>query len=92
MPGGSSMIIKFILLPTLAPLLFFAIALSPVELLGCMLRGALALAISLASGVFAVAMMVRAASSRELAGQAGIWHICRTLILAVPIAAMLALA
>jgi hypothetical protein len=84
--------IAHILYPAIMPALFFLIALTPVEVLGCRNRGLLAFLIALSSGIAALVFVVTALKGR-LRGDAGSerW-IISTLILTIPVVALLILA
>jgi len=47
-------IVYHVILPTLMPVLFFVVASMPVEVLGCLVRGLIALLIALISGLGAL--------------------------------------
>jgi len=85
-------VIRHFILPTIMPVLFFAVALSPVELLGCRTRGLIALSIAFVSGLAGVGAAVMALKGR-LKGEAGSekW-ILTALILTIPVVALLVLA
>lgn len=83
---------RHILLPTLAPLLFFALAATPVELLGCRNRGLLALAIAFISLLGALYAAARSAGCRARRDPQGTWWLYSSLILAVPPVALIFLA
>ena len=79
-------------LPAIMPAVFFLIAATPVETLGCFMRGLLAFVVALASGLAALGtaiMGVRGQSRRDV--YAG-WWIISTLILTIPVVALLILA
>ena len=57
-------VINNIILPAIMPVLFFAVALSPVDLLGCRTRGLIALSIALISGLAGLGAAVRALKGR----------------------------
>jgi hypothetical protein len=80
------------IVPAIMPVLFFAVALSPVELLGCRTRGLIALSIAFVSGLAGLGAAGMALKSR-VKGDAGSerW-ILTTLILTIPVVAMLVLA
>jgi len=85
-------IIRHNILPLIMPILFFAVALSPVDLLGCRTRGLIALAIAFVSGLAGVGASGMALKGR-VKGEAGSerW-IFTALILAIPVIALLVLA
>ena len=78
--------------PTAATALFFAIAATPVEVLGCRRRGLIAVAVVgvtlLASLSFAIAALVGRARGRPGTG----WCIASSIILAIPAVGLLILA
>ena len=85
-------IIRFLIIPSTLPGLFFAVALSPVDLLGCRTRGLIAFSLALLSGLTGIVTGIIAVKGR-LKGEAGSekW-ILTTLILTIPVAALLVLA
>lgn len=83
---------RHILLPALAPLLFFVVAATPVEVLGCRNRGLLALTIAFASLFGAIYTSVKGAKcSRRRDPQSTRW-LFSTLLLAIPPVALVILA
>jgi hypothetical protein len=73
-------------------MLFFAVALSPVDLLGCRTRGLLALLLAFASGIGALVTAVLALRGR-VKGDAGSGRWMLTaLILTIPVVAMIVMA
>jgi len=83
---------RHIIYPALMLLLFFAVALSPVGLLGCRTRGLLALVIALACGIAAVFSASKALKSRLRGGADSQWWMIATLILTIPVVAMIIMA
>lgn len=83
---------RHILLPTLAPLLFFALAATPVELLGCRNRGLLALTIAFASLLCALYTAVRSTKCNHRRDPRSTWWLLSSLILAIPPVALIILA
>jgi len=83
---------RHILLPAVMPLAFIIVASIPVEAIGCRSRGILALAIAFTSALAALATSLVALRMR-FRGRAGSdrW-VVSTLILAIPVVALLALA
>jgi hypothetical protein len=85
-----------LILPAVLPVLFFIVVLTPVEVLGCFLRGLIALLISLVSGLAALAAAIIRTKGR-LTGRVrhdknSIWWVLSTLILVIPVVAMIILA
>ncbi len=78
--------------PVLLASLFFAVALSPVSLLGCRTRGLLSLALALASGVFALGAALRGAWARLRGDPLSAWWLASSMILTVPVVAMVLMA
>jgi hypothetical protein len=85
-------ILRHFVAPSIMPVLFFAVALSPVDLLGCRTRGIIALSIALLSGLAGLAAAGMALKGR-VKGEAGSekW-ILTTLVLTIPVVAMIVLA
>ena len=83
---------RHILIPTLAPLLFFAVAATPVALLGCRNRGLLALIIAFASVLCALYTAIKGANCRFRHDPSANWWLLTSLILAIPPVALLILA
>jgi hypothetical protein len=85
-------IVRFLALPSLVPVFFFAVAATPVEVLGCRNRGLLAVSIALAGvlGTLGAAIMgLRGRIRRDPNSQ---WWVVSALVLAVPAVAVLFLA
>ena len=85
-------IVRHVLLPGIMPLLFLVIAATPVDTLGCRNRGLLALAISFISGIAALVTVIKALIIQRSGVESAIWWIFSTLILSVPVIAMIVLA
>ena len=85
-------IVRHAIVPAIMPVLFLAVALTPVDLLGCKTRGLIALSIAFVSGLTGLGTAVMALKGR-LKREAGSerW-IVTTLILTIPVVAMLVLA
>jgi len=83
---------RHIVLPFTLPLLFFAVAFSPVEVLGCLQRGLLALLVSLISGFSAVGTAILGTKARIRGDSNSHWWMMGTLVLPIPVVAMLVLA
>ncbi len=73
-------------------LLFFAVALSPVNLLGCRTRGLLVLMIALAYGLSAVFAAIKALKGRLRGDADSQWWMITTVILTIPVVAMIIMA
>jgi hypothetical protein len=80
---------RYAALPALMNVLFFAVALSPVHLLGCKTRGLLALLIAFVSGIAAIVTAVLALKGKVKSEAGSERLILTTLLLAIPVVAML---
>lgn len=89
-------IVYHLILPALMPVLFFAVASTPVEVLGCLVRGLIALLIALISGLAALGAAIigakGGAKGRARHDKNSIWWLMSTLILVIPVIAMILLA
>jgi hypothetical protein len=83
---------RHVIYPALMPLLFFAVALSPINLLGCRTRGLLALVIALACGIAALFSAIKALKGRWKGDADSQWWMITTLILTIPVVAMIIMA
>ncbi len=72
--------------------LFFIVASTPVEVLGCAVRGLIALLIALISGLAALVAAAIGLQGRMRHDRDSIWWVLSTLILVIPVVAMLILA
>jgi hypothetical protein len=89
-------IVYHVILPTLMPVLFFVVASTPVEVLGCLVRGLIALLIAFISGLGALVAAIMGArggaKGRACHDRNRIWWVTSTLILVIPVIAMIILA
>ena len=85
-------IVYHVILPALIPVLFFVVALTPVEVLGCFMRGLIAMLIALISGLAALGAAIVGAKGRVRHERNRIWWVMSTLILVIPVIAMIILA
>jgi hypothetical protein len=85
-------IVNHIVIPAMMTVLFFVVALTPVEVLGCLVRGLVATMIALISGLAALATVIIGAKGRVRHDKNSIWWVLSTLILAIPLVAMVILA
>ena len=83
---------RHVLWPALMPFAFLALALTPVEVIGCRNRGILALVIALTSGGAAIACSIRALKLRHQGSPDSARWVVSSLILTVPVIAMIVLA
>jgi len=85
-------IVNHIIIPAMMGVLFFAVALTPVEVLGCFLRGLTTLLIASISGLAALAAVMIGLKGRVRHDKNSIWWVLSTLILIIPVIAMIMLA
>jgi len=93
-------IVYHVILPAIMPVLFFVVASTPVEVLGCLVRGLIALLIALMSGLAALGAAVIGVKGGVKGGAKGrvrhdrnrMWWVVSTLILVIPVIAMLLMA
>ena len=71
---------------------FFVVALMPVEVLGCFMRGLIALLISFVSGLGALGAAIIGAKRKGRGDKNAIWWVTSTLILVIPVIAMIIMA
>ena len=83
---------RHIVLPSIAPILFFIVAATPVELLGCRTRGLLAIAIALTSALAGLGAATAAVTRRIRGDAQSVWWIATALILSIPAVGVLILA
>ena len=85
-------IIYHILLPAFMPAIFFRVAFTPVEVLGCRNRGLLALMIALLSGLVALSAAAIGIKRRLRSDGNALWWLLSALVLTIPVIAMIILA
>lgn len=85
-------IIYNILIPAIMPILFLAIAATPVEVLGCRNRGLIAFMIALISGLASLGAAIMAIRRRMRNDLDTIRWIITSLILVIPVIALIILA
>jgi hypothetical protein len=76
--------INYILIPLLFPLLFFLVASTPVEVLGCLTRGLIAVSISLISVLSGLILAIFGLKQRIKRQQSSSWWMISSLILSIP--------
>ena len=81
-----------LILPVIMPVLFLIIVLTPVEVLGCFVRGLIAMLIALTSGLVALVTVITGLKGRVRHDPNAIWWVLSTLILVIPVIAMIILA
>lgn len=87
-----SPLFRHILIPAVTPLLFFVVAATPVEVLGCRTRGLLAFAIALASVLAGLGAAIMAVWGRLRGAPNTHWWAVSALVLAIPAVALIILA
>jgi hypothetical protein len=85
-------IVYHVIVPTFMPVLFFAVASTPVEVLGCAVRGLIALLIAFISGLAALGAAIIGLKGRVRHDRNTVWWVMSTLILVIPVIAMIILA
>ncbi len=85
-------IVYHVIIPAIIPVLFLVVASTPVEVLGCFVRGLIALLIASISGLAALAAAIIGAKGRVQYDKNSIWWVISTLILVIPVIAMIILA
>jgi len=85
-------IVNHIITPAMMSILFFIVALTPVEVLGCFVRGLVAMMIALISGLAALAAAIIGLKGRVRHDRNSIWWVISTLILVIPVIGMILLA
>jgi len=85
-------ILHHIIIPAIMPTAFFVVASTPVEVLGCRTRGLIALLIALTSGLAALGAAIMGAKGRVRGDTKAIWWVRSTLILVIPVVALLLMA
>ncbi len=85
-------IVYHVIIPAIMPVLFFAVASMPIEVLGCLFRGLIALLIAFVSGLAALGAAIIGVKGRVRHDKNAIWWMTSTLILVIPVIAMIVLA
>jgi hypothetical protein len=83
---------KHIIVPGLMSVAFFAVAFTPVAVLGCRNRGLLALSISLLCGFAGIGTAVTSLKKRLRGETDSIWWVVTSVILAIPVVGMILMA
>jgi hypothetical protein len=83
---------RHVILPAIVPALFFLVAATPVEVLGCRTRGLLAVAIALVGALAGVGTAIMGLKARLRVDPMARWWIASTGILAIPAAAVVIIA
>lgn len=85
-------IVYHIIIPSIMPAFFFVVASIPVEVLGCRTRGLIALLIALLSGLAALGAAIMGVKNRIRGDFYSVWWVASSLILTVPVIAIIILA
>ena len=85
-------IVYHLMVPTIMPAVFFAIALMPVQVIGCRTRGLIALLIAFISGLGALGATITGIQKRLRGNSNDIWWVTSSLILVIPVIAIIVLA
>lgn len=93
-PGkeGMGRLTRHVVIPAIMPVVFFSVAFTPVAVLGCRNRGLLALLIALASGFWALGAAVAGVKGRARGDANSFWWVISSMVLTVPVVAMLVMA
>jgi hypothetical protein len=75
---------RYVLVPTLLPIMFAIVAATPVEISGCRLRGLLAAGLALAGGFLGLVTVIRGLADKIRNRPGSGWWVLSTLILALP--------
>lgn len=81
-----------VLLPALMPAVFFTIAATPVDVLGCLTRGLLALLVASVSGFAALTTAIISVNGRRRGDVRAAWWAASSGILAIPVVGLIILA
>jgi hypothetical protein len=85
-------VIYHMIAPALMPAVFFAVALTPVQVFGCRNRGLMALLIALVSGLAAATTTAIARKRSRRGDKTAIWWMVASLILMIPVVALIVMA
>ena len=85
-------IVYHVIIPAIMPAAFLVVASTPVEVLGCFTRGLIAMLIAFISGLAALGAMIIGLKGRVRGDVNAIWWVASTLILVIPVIAMIVLA
>jgi hypothetical protein len=79
-----NLVIQRLILPAIVPGLFFAVAATPVEVLGCRIRGLVAVMIALVGALAGLGAAIRGVVGRRRGDPDTGWWVVSSLILALP--------
>ena len=93
-PGkeGVGRLTRHVVIPALMTAVFFSVAFTPVAVLGCRSRGLFTLLLALASGLWALGAAVAGAKKRARGDADAFWWVISSMVLTIPVVAMLAMA
>ncbi len=80
---------RHILIPAIIPVLFFGVAATPVEWLGCSTRGLVAIIIAFIGVLAGLAAAIMALRGRLRGEKQSIWWVATALVLSIPAIAVL---
>ena len=81
-----------IIFPAIVPVVFFIIATTPVEVLGCRTRGLIALLIAFISALASLGTAIMGAKGRMRGDAYAIWWVASSIILVIPVFSLIILA
>jgi hypothetical protein len=81
-----------LIIPSIMAVVFFVIATTPVEVLGCRTRGLIALLIALVSGLAALGSAIVGTKGRIRGDAEAIWWVASSIILIIPVIALIIMA
>ena len=87
-----SAIIYHIAIPLFISILFFAVGLSPIDLLGCVYRGLIALVLAFISALLGIISAIIGLKGRMRGDAKSIWWILSALIFTIPVIGLIVLA
>ena len=85
-------IVYHIMIPAIMPVVFFIIATTPVEVLGCRTRGIIALLIALISGLAAIGTANMGTKVMMRGEKYTLWWVATSIILVIPLIALVIMA
>lgn len=83
---------KYVIIPALMSMVFFAVAFTPVSVLGCRTRGLLAVSIALVSGLTGIGTGVIGLMKRIRGDAEATWWMVTTALLTIPVIGMILMA
>jgi hypothetical protein len=80
-----------VVIPSIVPMVFFTLTAIPVDLIGCLNRGLMAVGIALMGGLLGVGAAARGAAAKARRNPIANWWLGTALILAIPALFILAI-